>query len=240
MRFFGSIYILTLARGQPVNQIECDENASMMNGCQLLDYDAVWITANCSTGFILTSSGTCVQPCPTGQYLFGTECVDCPANCDACYGPHEFQCSRCSAQYSLNFQGFCSLDCETPSGLFGLPQDGDTLNSCSTCDSSCANCFHEYETACTSCPDGIPGSTFSLKVLAYAAGRTGAGYCTKDPGVDYSNYYRQYPKDRLLVQCPSGCAKCDDRFKCTQCLTGYTIYPPVDSGAGYATCYRSS
>jgi hypothetical protein len=190
------------------------------------------ITVECASGYVLTSSGECVTPCPTGQYLFGSSCVSCAANCDSCFGTNDFQCSQCAQTHTLNFQRVCSKKCSR-ADQFGTP----VSSQCIDCDSSCGSCFAAGETACTACPVTLTGATYSLRVLQYAVNRTSAGYCLKDPTFSYAGYYRQYPSDRMIIQCPFGCSRCSDRYTCTACQTGYYLYPPSSSGAQYALCY---
>lgn len=223
------------------NAIECDPNASMTKGCHLLDYSGEWITTNCTTGYTLSMDGICIDPCPAGQYQFGNTCVTCGTNCDSCFGQSAFQCSTCSVNYELDFQNFCAFKCDQSRGLYGIAANGTSANDqCYTCDGSCATCFRGYGTACTSCPVLSSGLETSLKIFDYAVDRTNAGVCLRNPSVDYSNYYRMYPGERMVTECPIGCARCDNQFKCTSCDDGYSLYPPSTSGAGYALCYSDS
>lgn len=236
--FFVLAFLVTITAGQGANRVECDPNASIVNGCFLRDYDQQWITSNCTTGYVLTSLGTCVQPCPTGKYIYGTQCLSCTGNCNSCYGPESFQCNTCSLSYNLNFQGLCSLNCDVSHGTYGLPQTNASPNTCQACDTSCDSCFHSYETACTVCSAiDAGGNTYRLKTFWYSKDRTNSGYCIRDPSAEFSSYFRQYPKDKLVTECPPGCSKCDDRFKCTACKAGFSLYPPAAYKTEYALCY---
>lgn len=215
--------------------VECSANAAKNKGCYLQDSfpgGGQWITVACADNYVLTFSGDCVAPCPAGKYLFGSECVDCAQNCDSCFGPNDFQCSQCSANFALNFQHVCSLQCAR-SDQYGTPD----LLECSTCHPSCASCYDDGETACTACPASNSESSYSLRIFTYATGKTNAGYCLEDPSLEYPSYYRQYPDDRVVIQCPTGCVECSDRFTCIQCQNGYFLHPPASSGAQYALCY---
>jgi hypothetical protein len=212
-------------------QIICDPNASVQGGCYLQDYSGEWVTTKCSSGYILTSSMTCVAPCGSGYYLNGAECAACSDNCVSCFGPNNFQCLNCESTHSLNYQNICSLTC-TNNNQFGLPSSTE----CRNCDASCASCLQTHKTTCLSCPS----ASDTLKVFAYAAGLTNSGYCIPNPSSTYSNFFRQYPGDSLVVQCPSGCSKCSDRFKCTECSPGFELYPPASVLAAYAMCYSTS
>lgn len=217
---------------------DCSPFASTSKGCYLEDSSffggGKWITVSCSTGYVLTSSGECVIPCPPGQYLFGSSCASCAGNCDSCFGPHPFQCSSCSSKHSLNFQRICSRLCDR-TDQFGSPNED---LSCSDCDVSCGTCFTSGQTGCSSCPESTTGETFTLRPFPYALGRTDAGYCLKDPLA--KNFFRQYPGDRLVTQCPTGCTACIDRYTCSQCAVGYVLYPPPDSGAEYSLCQSTT
>jgi hypothetical protein len=227
---------LNLVDSQGLNLIKCDPHATTLKGCFLREHDLEWITRECGDGFVLSSTGKCVPPCETGKYLFGDSCLPCTANCGECFGPEEFQCSRCSSLYTLNSHGLCSLRCDATVGSYGLPQDGANPNQCLQCDESCSSCFYGSGASCTSCPSlDSTGSAFFLKPLWYSLGRTNAGYCIKVPPVN--GFFREYPNDKVIVQCPAGCSKCLDRFKCTGCQTGYSLYPPESYGTEYSLCY---
>jgi hypothetical protein len=47
-----------------------------------------------------------------------------------------------------------------------------------------------------------------------------------------------YPNDNIIHECPANCALCKDQYTCTTCITGYFLYPPSDSGAQYAKCFK--
>ncbi len=221
------------------NRRMCDPNSSMIGGCHLLDYSNTWITTSCATGYVMTVNGDCVIPCSTGLYLFGNSCLACAANCATCSGPLDSDCSACSAYYSPNFQGICTFSCNVEESKYGLPPNTTSLNNrCFTCDESCATCFHGYDTTCTSCPLVSGGTAVSLVVFDYSAGRTNAGYCITDASSLNSNYFREYPKDNVVVECPEGCATCYNTYLCKTCSRGFSLYPPAGSGAGYALCYQ--
>lgn len=234
-RFFELLLVPSLVYS------DCSPYASSNKGCYLRDNSfwggGNWVTVKCREGYILTSSGECVLPCQAGKYLYGSTCASCTDNCDECFGPHAFQCSSCSSKYALNFQRICSLTCDR-SDQFGSPDK----TTCTDCDPTCGSCFAEGQTACTSCPQSTTGETYSLRKFPYSTKRTNSGYCLKDPVLSSGkkNFFRQYPGDRLVIQCPPGCDKCLDRYTCTQCETGYSLYPPSDSGAQYALCRRTS
>ena len=236
MRQFIVFLSFDLITSQGLNVIQCDTHSTIFKSCYLREFDQTWITKECGYGYDLSATGVCVAPCESGTYLYGESCLPCAENCSECFGPKEFQCKHCSSQYTLNFHGLCSLKCDAAQGAYGLPQDGSSPNQCLECDESCLSCFHGYATSCTACP-GIDatGSTFRLKPFWYSLGRTNSGYCIKDPSI--SGYFRQYPNDNVIVQCPVGCSKCVDRFKCTACLTGYSLYPPEAYSTEYALCY---
>lgn len=230
---------LTLALGVNQNRRMCDPNSSMNGGCHLLDYSNTWIRTKCATGYVMTVSGDCVTPCSTGEYLFGSTCKPCASNCASCTGPLDSDCSACTTNYAPNFQGICTYNCPVENSQYGLPPSTTSVNNeCYKCDSSCATCFHGYDTSCTSCPLAAGGITVSLVMFDYSIGRTNAGYCVTDPDSLNSNYFRQYPKDVMVIQCPNGCATCKNTYRCTSCARGYSLYPPTGSGAGYALCYQ--
>ena len=214
-----------------VNQIRCDPNASMQGGCYLVDYSGEWITTNCSTGYILTSSLTCVPTCNAGYYLNGAQCTACSENCHSCFGPNSFQCLACNPSHAFNHQSICSLTCTNPN-QFGLAHS----LQCQNCHSSCGSCLQSDQTTCLSCSS----SSAFLKIFSYSAGLTDSGYCIANPSTAFPNFFRQYPGDALVVQCPTGCSKCVDRFKCTECVPGYALYPPAAAGSAYAKCYSTS
>jgi hypothetical protein len=209
----------------------CSENVSLNKGCYKQDFSGNWITVGCKAGYVLTSDGLCVSPCPAGQFLFGSSCRACASHCDECFGPNPFQCSKCSDRHALNSQNVCSRICDR-TDQFGTP-DG-----CFDCDGSCSACFSSSESACTACPLDTGGSTgsYSLRVEPLMAGKTNTGYCLKDAGIGYTNFFRPLPFDSIVVQCPIGCLTCLDRFTCTQCGQGYFLHPPAGSGAQYAVC----
>ena len=228
--------VLSISPGS--NRVECDPNASMTHGCHLLEHSGKWVTSNCTEGYQLTVDMECIQPCAMGEYLFGGECLPCAMNCNTCFGPSEFQCSECDISHTLNFQSFCAYKCDKKRRLYGIAKNETSANNqCYECDSSCGECFQGYETACTACPVLSLGTGISLKVFDYAVGRTDSGYCLRDPSIDYSNYYRTYPSDLVIIECPYGCTKCVDRFKCTACKEGFILYPDPSEGAGYSLCY---
>jgi hypothetical protein len=236
------IYILglctALVGGLNRNRRPCSVNGAMNGGCYLMDYSNTWITTKCASGYVMTVNGDCVTPCTAGYYLFGDECVQCAPNCESCTGPLDSDCTACSTSYSQNFQGVCTFSCNVENSLYGLPPNTTSVNDrCYGCDPSCATCFHGYDTTCTSCPLVSAGTTVSLQMFDYSVGRTNAGYCITDPPSLNANYFRQYPKDTVVVECPVGCATCRNTYFCTTCSRGYSLYPPVDTGAGYALCY---
>ena len=239
MHIYISLIYLTLVLGDNRNRHLCDPNSSMAGGCHLLDYSNTWITTKCASGYVMTISGDCVTPCSTGNYLFGNTCAPCAKNCATCAGPLDSDCSACSSRYAPNFQGICTFYCKVEDSVYGLPPNSTATNDkCYGCDSSCATCFHGYDTACTSCPLAAGGTTVSLVMFDYSVGRTNAGYCVTDPQSLNANYFRQYPKDSVVVECPEGCATCRNTYLCTSCIRGYSLYPPIGLGAGYALCYQ--
>ena len=235
MNLFWTYFVPFLYPTWSSNVIKCDPNASMSGGCHLLDHADTWVTTKCVDGWSLTVEGTCITDCPVGAFLFGGECVDCTPNCNVCFGEWDFQCAECNARYSLNFQQICSFKCDLGGGLYGSPENGET---CNTCDSSCRTCFAGEQVSCTQCPATQGGFTYSLRKFLYAVGRTEAGYCLRDPSIDYQNFFRQYPNDLVIVECPDGCSTCIDRYHCTACEFGYSLYPPSSAGAEYALCYE--
>jgi hypothetical protein len=239
MHIYIWVVYFTLVSGDNRNRRMCDPNSSMAGGCHLLDYSNTWITTKCASGYVMTVSGECVTPCSTGNYLFGNTCASCAPNCANCSGPLDSDCSACTSQYAPNFQGICTFSCKIEDALYGLPPNTTSTNSkCYNCDGSCATCFHGYDTSCTSCPLVSGGTTVSLVMFDYSVGRTNAGYCVTDPQSLYANYFREYPKDNVVVQCPRGCATCTNSYQCTSCNRGYSLYPAAGSGAGYALCYQ--
>lgn len=221
------------------NAIRCDANAAMNTGCHLLDYSLTWITTACEPPYVLSMDGECITGCPSGQYMFGNTCVSCGQNCDLCFGEAAFQCSTCSTNYALDFQNICAFQCDGSRQLYGIAATPTNPNDqCYSCHESCGSCFRGYGTACTSCPVLSTGKETNLRIFDYAVGRTNAGVCLRKTSVDYSNYFRMYPGDRMVTQCPIGCASCVDSFLCTSCDDGYTLFPT--SGAGYALCYAST
>jgi hypothetical protein len=222
------------------NRFECGPNTAMDGGCHLLDYNGQWLTTKCANGFVMTVDSNCITPCPEGKYLFGGECKSCSLKCKRCAGPLDTDCSECLPGYSKNFQGICTYTCLLENRLYSLPPTSPTDTStdvCLACDQTCGTCINKYETSCRSCQPTITGRATTLRILDYADGYTNSGYCVPNPPLAYSNYYRRYPGDNLLVQCPDGCASCIDSFRCTECLRTYSLYPPNDFRSSYALCY---
>ena len=215
----------------------CNTGVAMNGGCYLNDHSGDWITVACVSGMLLTNRATCVTECDVGFYLFGDVCVPCPSNCNDCYGPNDFQCSVCDARYSLNYQQICSYKCQASAGFYARPETGATCNSCH---SSCKTCFSGEDVSCQSCTASAGGFTYKLKPFTYATGVTDTGYCIRNPNIDYSNFYREFPRDNLIRECPVGCRTCTGQFNCVTCSTGYALYPPLTSGAPYALCYSTS
>jgi hypothetical protein len=102
------------------------------------------------------------------------ECIVCHANCEACYGALETDCTECidTLPYLVvtnqnNYRGSCAADC-SPTGYF---IDG---SKCAACHSSCATCNDQYRESCLTCPEdyvkaivNIDGAYMSVAV----------GYC---------------------------------------------------------------
>lgn len=232
------IFVTFLSTIGPIfaNIVECNPNAAMDGGCHLLDHSSVWVTTKCVTGQTLTMEGTCIADCGVGFYLFGDVCLPCAATCNVCHGSEPFQCTVCDARYALNFQQICSFKCDVSAGVYGSPATGA---SCLACDTSCKTCTGGFQTSCVACPASTAGFAYSLLPMDYGLGRTNSGYCLRDPSVDYPNYYRKYPGDKVIRECPTGCLSCMDMFRCTSCVTGYNLYP-TSATAAYALCYPNS
>ena len=212
------------------NSVQCDPHAAMDKGCWLSEYANEWKTVKCDTGFTLTADLSCTATCGVGQYLFGSSCANCAPNCASCFGPRDFQCTACVGTHKLDAQNVCVVKC-SETDQFSV----QNAATCSYCHSSCVACSHGSETACTQCL----GSE-TLLTLPYAKGRTNGGYCLKNLGSENTNFFRQYPSDRVVTECPTGCTQCKDRFLCTHCSVGYSLYPPANSGALYALCVIDS
>ena len=210
------------------NRIECDPNAAMDKGCWYSEYTGQWTTVKCAAGYSLTMDLSCVADCGAGKFLLGSTCANCASNCESCFGANAFQCSACASTHELNAQRICSLKCAAP-GEFGKPASA----TCSACHSTCADCFDSHETTCTAC-----AASDTLRVFDYAKGRTESGYCLQNVAAENSGFFRQYPTDRMITECPAGCTRCKDRFYCTACNNGYFLYPPANSGAQYALCMQ--
>lgn len=207
------------------NVIVCDPQTSMLGGCRLQDFNLQWMTLSCNTGWTYWN-GKCRPTCELGEFGFGENCLSCSNHCQTCHGPNDFECDICDSSFSINFQNLCSFNCLT-SGEFGTPNE----TTCAYCNTQCSTCFASYDTACTSCD-----IRSTLAPFEYATNRTGSGYCIPNLENGLSGFFRQYPGDHLVIQCPTNCASCTDRFTCTSCSPGYRLYPPVGSGAQYSNC----
>jgi len=226
--------VMTIAPSS--NRRECSLNSAMDGGCHLLDYNGQWVTTKCDDGYIMNVEGNCIIPCPLGQYMFGTQCNPCSRNCQRCSGPLDSDCAECLPGYSKNFQDVCTFTCRVENRLYGIPATATAANAdCFPCDLSCATCINRYETTCTSCALSASGGMTTLQIFDYASSYTRTGYCIANPPLAFANYYRKYPGDTVVVECPLGCSTCIDSFRCTSCYRGYSLHP--NAGATYARCY---
>jgi hypothetical protein len=187
---------------------------SSVDSCHLKDYDESWQVLICVSGKVLWDN-VCVDECGTGYYQYGSTCEPCPSNCAACTGPNSGDCTACSTGYAFNSYSKCVPTCNE-----GHYYDGST---CALCDISCKTCSTYGSLYCTSC---IPSKTLRINIGT-------AGQCLTKTS---TGYYRKHTDDTYIYQCPTNCATCNDYHYCTTCNTGYTINPPLESGAAYANC----
>lgn len=201
----------------------CNSNVSIMGGCHLSDHDSQWRTMKCNDPLYIWTN-QCLASCQTESFSFGASCQKCSSNCSQCYGPTSGDCQVCAPGYAFNFQGVCISQCSAT-------QYGTQSAGCSTCNSNCQSCLDGFDNGCSSCP-----VTSSLVQFAFTMFTIKSGYCVAAPDQSLVGFYRDRPKDMVVLQCPVNCKSCRDRYFCTSCVKGYNIYPPAASGALYQTC----
>lgn len=114
----------------------------------------------CAEGLYLTSLGTCVSRCPSGQFearLNETEgqtlvCQPCSPSCGGlCSGPNPNQCITCPVGQYI-WQGSCAPTCAARGPLFRDPNHPDRCVLCSTCSAASeyqgAACNESSDTVC--------------------------------------------------------------------------------------------
>uniref|UniRef100_A0AAV2IUA6 EGF-like domain-containing protein n=1 Tax=Knipowitschia caucasica TaxID=637954 RepID=A0AAV2IUA6_KNICA len=105
---------------------------------------------NCAVDLVfLRKAGRCLAVCPEGYYhdsAHGT-CEPCHATCKACSGIESHSCQSCQIGYRLS-DGICESMCYR--GQYPV-LEGMEL-ACEDCDASCAECWGQGSSSCTSCP----------------------------------------------------------------------------------------
>lgn len=203
--FSGFLLVLRLASegGVAAQVYKCHP---MCKRCHLFDYNLEWHCVECEAGYTLWVDG-CFEPCPSGQYRYGYNCVNCTVNCEECYGSLRHECLRCMPDYQLDFRGVCVKVCAN--GSYPLPSGED----CAPCNSYCKRCVQGYPTSCTACHDGS-----TLRVLEP---NTQSGECNLNCPV---GFFRDSPDDPRCVQCAEFCDVCESADNCFECKPGCTLY----------------
>ena len=214
--FFGSIAIMYAS-----NLLKCDENT--LDGCFLHDHDLKWRAHLCNNLSTL-QAGCCIENCASSQYRFGSKCLLCSSFCTDCIGGLPHECSICNAGFDLSLRNICARQCDS--------YEFSTVDfKCSKCDPDCLKCFTEFDVGCTSCQIG-----YDLSFYDYSRFTTMAGSCKLSIPQGYSGYFREFPADNLLQECPLYCTACTDSFNCLSCSPGFIANPPLFA-AGYSFCY---
>lgn len=104
----------------------------------------------CTEGFSLLDfydlqNGRCVRECPVGFWSGSGVCQRCQEDCQSCFGPSEYQCLSCYANFNLD-DGKCVYSCLT--GKFA-----DKAGFCQYCDPSCQECYGPTADNCFSCKE---------------------------------------------------------------------------------------
>ena len=152
--------------------------------------------SGCSSGWVLSSTGTCINSCPQGQEIvtsFGvSSCQPCATNCQACSNG---TCTVCQQPYLLLGNGSC-MGC-----VNGYYYDYNQ-SICSQCSNECASCSM-ISTNCTQCTVGYSLYQGNTCVLTCPSGfYSNAGVCT-------------------ACTTPS-CASCPAN-QCQSCVSGFVI-----------------
>lgn len=98
----------------------------------------------CQIGFVVSSSGECVQECDVSEMSDSIQCLNCKIGCIHCQ--IDGLCFECQDGKYLNSMGDCiDIDC--------VNSDKDTAGYCVNCYSICKSCTNE-SSECTSCFEG--------------------------------------------------------------------------------------
>lgn len=168
----------------------------------------------CEGSKVLTTSGTCEESCPKGQFegAITKACRNCHDNCYECTGREA--CTRCDESVILNkTSGMCEPVCPQ------LTYFDNFTKSCVSCHQNCEECFGSKITQCLWCNPG-----FGLYL----------SQCLKDCP---NSYYLSFA-ERKCLKCTPNCASCFQTGVCYECEAGYFL--DAENGLCMKSCPISS
>jgi hypothetical protein len=176
----------------------------------------------CTNGFFPNTAGTCVSPCPAGQFFVNQQCYTLPTNCLNL--TNVLHCDACATNYRL-IQGECRL-CNGPNPAYPcttcpLNQFVNTNGQCVTPGANCAS-FDQNTGLCLSCANGltaINGKCCPIGQSIQSNGVCGSSASSTSGGstaVDFNVYYRYCHIFNSVGQF------------CESCLTGREFAPNTD------------
>lgn len=150
----------------------------------------------------LFKDNRCLVECGSGFTGINGFCESCPKGCSECiYENNQKVCIKC-IENSFLFNGTCSTSC--PLGYYPEIETG----LCELCLEACAECFGKSFKDCYSC-------NFTSGYMMVAENTCAFPTCT-----DGSYYNRT---QRLCMNCPKECTKCENSLNCTECIKGYSL-----------------
>ena len=168
---------------------KCDDE-----GCVQCKPDITTCT-NCGTKLFLFK-GDCVDKCPTGTFLKGSECLDCELNCVECQ--NDQICKKCKTGFSLENDD-CVKECSK-----GKVSVNGVCTPCT--DANCQICYAASLGRCKKCtPPYFLNYDYS---------------CVKQCPIGY-----YYDEDIYSCSpCDKSCQTCDNAKTCKSCAAPKLLY----------------
>lgn len=230
----------------PPGQYEKDGKCQpCSNNCPLCANET-GLCIECSTGFFLTSLGTCESDCKVGQVRVGDICKNCTVDhCKNCPSDKLDICNECQNDYVLN-NNKCVNQC--PNGTFTI--DGKIclpcIDNCRTCDDNidCKVCYSPFVNQdgtcvtecnkgyanvngqCEECTDSVRcnecNSTNLNECIACKEGFVlNNGICVNN--CDCSQFIEHTIKGDVCLPCKEHCKSCSDSISCNRCESPFLL-----------------
>ena len=199
--------------------IECHASCLECSGSDLKS------CSSCPSGRYLFNS-QCLAACPSGYFPSGSTCSQCISPCLTCKTASS--CSTCvSGTYFVQAENKC-ITAENCYSESTYPDD--TNGTCSTCSESCIYCTGPTSSDCVNC------NYLFMYAKSYTSNECKVLQCAEGYYANVSKILKQ----AICTKCEEGCATCDGstRQRCFSCQSKFhSAESPIK---GHISCLKCS